>query len=1309
MSAPKRRAPPPVPVSAKPENAANTGEDDFDSIRGFKLGGGGPMGEPAARETGSNSASGSVSSADEHVLNTSASYDGLEARDVARSLPNEVHAGGPPTLQRPKSFLRAKDDSGNRRLSVLQGGLGGMAVHNDSFYGDDIAAAPSSDFGPFPSRRTVSGESRGSGITARTSRSRASSRGQSEHSLFQDEMARISRFTGYDEGTELERDSLHMMDKLLSPDGNNAASQALFRQSTSEHTAAGEQVGEAERVSNPVLADASMEIRPSTAEEPIKGLHMNMFEAFKAFDRDGSGLISKEELCQIVSDLGLKLTDKALERMIGDIDTDGDGQINYKEFVKAMRDGSARNLVASQDAAGDDEEMGGMGGNGDDESGNEGRDVDPMVRFREEMHKLNVDQRLERAAMYVKDAMKGRPCKLHRLHAGPMKVYRWIQQRHWEHWLQAAAVVYLLLAFFEAPSRGSLAKAYSLTRHSNNATTYSTAFACFDAGPATEGCFAVEGFLLIFIVIDEILKIYVYGPSDFFSFGMLQKHATVDSLAQAHIEVKRVEQIKALVALSFVTDYFLAAIPFWMGLEDPYPLTFRWSRWLRPVYMILTSRELRRWAQLIMASIPSTVGLAVLLFVVLSIYAIIGILIIGPKQMYENYPTVNGEQLYNNDENFSTYVNAMVVMYVLMTAENYPTITYAAYYKLGKWQGNIITALFFVSFMFVVTFFLANLALPRIYMEFRRFRDAAKRRARFLSRSAMLMCFAMLDFKRRGLVDYDTFSLLVKQVRPELEHMRPEACQEALETMFEKLCAFSMPIDSLTVEDVIRNPQQFLSVILTEFEDNFEEEEEELPSSGPMIKQASTKMQKQGCCGRVEGKMQSETPSLWKRFNNFRFKTREMLNTSLAQNCIMVMIVANTVCIACYSNPSADITDGDEREKFRESQYWIEMVVRVFMVIFVVEMILKLIAGGTANMSWSMTIECTIVFSAAAVEFVRLGLYKNNIEYKIDDDSEYDDEQLAENLEFATWDEVRNNVGKAIITLRLFRSVDYMDIPGVGNIKRDLSVIQRITPLLFFSAMIILMFSYSFAIAGMELFANHERVCVDGNGDSSSVIDQASLEENFSYMTEALKVLLQIMSNSNWQDPMYAALNEKSYASWDKAVCYAYFILYHFFATFLMMQIVVALYIEAFEQFHLIIQNKRELEIASARQLSNKHMNGSKGNRIGQLKQQVSTLSDSGRNKMTGESPLMQLAEMIEKNDEYAKAQQEKYKGKELDELSALAGTDLELVGVPSKGRAAVGELRAKSTSAADGGVGSQGLLGSAVTKRNPKKRPSAL
>ena len=62
------------------------------------------------------------------------------------------------------------------------------------------------------------------------------------------------------------------------------------------------------------------------------------------------------------------------------------------------------------------------------------------------------------------------------------------------------------------------------------------------------------------------------------------------------------------------------------------------------------------------------------------------------------------------------------------------------------------------------------------------------------------------------------------------------------------------------------------------------------------------------------------------------------------------------------------------------------------------------------------------------------------------------------------------NIGKAIITLRLIRSVDYMDIPGVGNIKRDLKVISRITPLLFFSAMIILMFRCA-SVKGSPYFA----------------------------------------------------------------------------------------------------------------------------------------------------------------------------------------------------------------------------------------------
>ena len=49
-----------------------------------------------------------------------------------------------------------------------------------------------------------------------------------------------------------------------------------------------------------------------------------------------NGFISAAELRHVMTNLGEKLTDEEVDEMIREADIDGDGQINYEEFVKVM-------------------------------------------------------------------------------------------------------------------------------------------------------------------------------------------------------------------------------------------------------------------------------------------------------------------------------------------------------------------------------------------------------------------------------------------------------------------------------------------------------------------------------------------------------------------------------------------------------------------------------------------------------------------------------------------------------------------------------------------------------------------------------------------------------------------------------------------------------------------------------------------------------------------------------------------------------------------------------------------------------------
>merc|ERR1711976_262154 len=59
-------------------------------------------------------------------------------------------------------------------------------------------------------------------------------------------------------------------------------------------------------------------------------------EAFKIFDRDGNGYIDAKELKHVVTRMGHVLTSAEADEFMKEADLDGDGKLDYNEFVAMM-------------------------------------------------------------------------------------------------------------------------------------------------------------------------------------------------------------------------------------------------------------------------------------------------------------------------------------------------------------------------------------------------------------------------------------------------------------------------------------------------------------------------------------------------------------------------------------------------------------------------------------------------------------------------------------------------------------------------------------------------------------------------------------------------------------------------------------------------------------------------------------------------------------------------------------------------------------------------------------------------------------
>ena len=60
-------------------------------------------------------------------------------------------------------------------------------------------------------------------------------------------------------------------------------------------------------------------------------------KAFQQYDKDGNGYITAKELREVMEGVGEQLSSKEVQKMINAADSDGDGRIDYTEFVKMMK------------------------------------------------------------------------------------------------------------------------------------------------------------------------------------------------------------------------------------------------------------------------------------------------------------------------------------------------------------------------------------------------------------------------------------------------------------------------------------------------------------------------------------------------------------------------------------------------------------------------------------------------------------------------------------------------------------------------------------------------------------------------------------------------------------------------------------------------------------------------------------------------------------------------------------------------------------------------------------------------------------
>ena len=143
--------------------------------------------------------------------------------------------------------------------------------------------------------------------------------------------------------SKTERDGLAKVFKAFDKNGDGKLSMQEVKEGYLEHYGKIMSDEEVEQMFNAVDTDKSGFIDYS--EFVVAALNENQLTtneklqaAFKMFDKDGSGMISPDEIKEVLSFGGTNQLNKAtLDAIVKQVDDNGDGEISFEEFVEMMK------------------------------------------------------------------------------------------------------------------------------------------------------------------------------------------------------------------------------------------------------------------------------------------------------------------------------------------------------------------------------------------------------------------------------------------------------------------------------------------------------------------------------------------------------------------------------------------------------------------------------------------------------------------------------------------------------------------------------------------------------------------------------------------------------------------------------------------------------------------------------------------------------------------------------------------------------------------------------------------------------------